>query len=236
MRVLVTRPAEDARETAARLEALGHEAVLAPLLGIEFLDGPEIAVDGAQAVLATSANGVRALARRSNRRDVPLFAIGRQTEHQARSEGFTQVHNADGDSRALAEAVARWAKPAAGSLLHVTSADSDGALVVDLAARGFSATRAGLYRTVLAEHMPKDVSDALRAGALDAVLHFSGRSAEAFRKAVEHEGLGPACANMVSICISAAAARALAPLRFKELRIARKPNQDALLALLGRDG
>ena len=36
MRVLVTRPDDDAEETAAKLIALGHEPIVAPLLEIKF--------------------------------------------------------------------------------------------------------------------------------------------------------------------------------------------------------
>src|SRR5690242_14671803 len=144
MKVLVTRPIEDARETAARLRALGHEAVVSPLLSIAILDGPELALKGVQAILATSANGIRALAQRSPRRDVPVFAVGRQTEHEARTLGFLKVRNADGDSKALAAAAMQWAARDQGSLLHVTAEDSDGALVAELKTRGFEAARAGL--------------------------------------------------------------------------------------------
>ena len=43
MKVLVTRPAEDGAEIAQRLAAMGHEALLAPLLdGANFLDGPPL--------------------------------------------------------------------------------------------------------------------------------------------------------------------------------------------------
>ena len=70
MRVLVTRPEDDARETAVRLKALGHEPILAPLISIRFIDGPDIDLAGVQALIATSSNGVRALARRTSRRDI----------------------------------------------------------------------------------------------------------------------------------------------------------------------
>ena len=65
MRVLVTRPAEDAEETAAELVARGHEPVIAPLVDIRFVEGPPLELDSVQAVLATSRNGVRALSLRT---------------------------------------------------------------------------------------------------------------------------------------------------------------------------
>jgi uroporphyrinogen-III synthase len=83
MRILVTRPAEDGADIARRLGDLGHEALLAPLLQVRFRDGAALELDGVQALLATSANGVRALTRQTERRDVPLFAVGPQTADAA---------------------------------------------------------------------------------------------------------------------------------------------------------
>ncbi|HVZ27131.1 MAG TPA: uroporphyrinogen-III synthase, partial [Rhizomicrobium sp.] len=111
MRVLVTRPLEDGTETARQLAARGHEALLAPLLMTCFFGGPDIALDGVQAILVTSANGIRALARRSQRRDLPVFAVGPQTAAEAKKLGFATVRNASGDAEALARATRGWAKP-----------------------------------------------------------------------------------------------------------------------------
>src|SRR3954470_13143694 len=129
MRILVTRPLEDGREIAARLAEHGHQPLLSPLLEPRFQDGPSLedVLDGVHAVLATSANGVRALARRTARRDLSIFAVGPQTADEARAAGFSDVHSADGDAKALAEATRRWAPPHA-PLLHVCSEDAPGTL------------------------------------------------------------------------------------------------------------
>jgi uroporphyrinogen-III synthase len=83
MRVLVTRPQPDALETANMLIARGHQPIVAPLVRVNYHDGPEIDLSGVQAILATSANGVRALSRRLARRDLPVFAVGPKTAHTA---------------------------------------------------------------------------------------------------------------------------------------------------------
>ena len=120
MRVLVTRPLEDAQETAALLQVRGHEALVAPLFTVKFHGGPRIDLTGVQAVLATSANGVQAISRRTSRRDLPLFAVGPQTAQIARNEGFKLVRSADGDAAALAQAIPAWASAENGALLHAS--------------------------------------------------------------------------------------------------------------------
>src|SRR6185436_13489885 len=104
MRILVTRPLEDGREIARLLAERGHQTLLSPLLEPRFQDGPlpQEALAGVQAVLATSANGIRALIRRTSRRDLSIFAVGPQTADEARGAGFKDVRSADGDAKALA--------------------------------------------------------------------------------------------------------------------------------------
>ena len=230
MRVLVTRPQEDAEETARLLEQCGHQALVAPLLRTDFLDGAVLTLDGVQAVLATSANGVRALARRTDRRDVPLFAVGRQTAAMAKASGFLNVRDADGDAKALGLAAREWADPKLGALLHVRGQESAGALGENLRRDGFTVTEEILY-AVAPLDLTRRAADALRGGSLDAALFFSPRSAQVFRECVLKETL--VVDRLIAVCISPAAGAALAPLRFDEIRVADRPNQDAILASLG---
>jgi uroporphyrinogen-III synthase len=229
VRILVTRPLDDAEETARQLAARGHQVLVAPLLQTRFFDGAPLKLDGVQALLATSANGVRALARRSPRRDLPLFAVGPQTAQAAQAAGFTTVRNADGDARALAQAASVWAQTDKGELLHVSGEDSAGALVETLRESGFAVRRERLYAVVILDLPPQAVA-ALKQGALDAALFFSPRSAGRFRDCVLKETLPTQ--TLMAVCISAATAAALLPLKFAAIRVAQAPNQDALLACL----
>jgi uroporphyrinogen-III synthase len=230
MKVLVTRPIEDSAEIARRLAGMGHEALLAPLLTVKFRDGPQLMLTGIQAILASSANGVRALAARTGAREVPVFAVGPQTAEAAIAAGFIRVRNAEGDAAALADAVPRWANPAAGVLLHAISEEGSGWLAETLAARGFEMRREILYRVEAAVQLPPAVAKALQERAIQAALFFSPRSARVFADCVRQAGLSTS--GMIAVCISASAAQALAGLSFGDLRIAVAPNQDALLACL----
>ncbi|MDP6883999.1 MAG: uroporphyrinogen-III synthase [Rhodospirillales bacterium] len=104
MRLLVTRPRDDAEALAGPLAALGIEILIEPLLGIRYRDGPPPDLAGVQAILATSANGVRALVRRCDDRDVAVFAVGDATARAARAAARGRG----------AAAAAAWAASAAG--------------------------------------------------------------------------------------------------------------------------
>lgn len=227
MRILVTRPLEDGKEIAARLQARGHQPLLAPLLEPRFHDGAELPLSDIQAILLTSANGVRALVRRTPRRDLPVFAVGPQTAEEARRCGFTTVKNADGDARALAEATTRWAAKT-DILLHVCGEDAPGTLADDLSDRGFEVRRAVLYAIAPATRLSAEAEAALRNRELDGALFFSPKSARLFGALAD----GLPTDNLIAFCISPVTAQALSPSAFARLAVAEKPNQDALLALL----
>jgi len=232
MRILVTRPVEDGEEIAARLAEMGHQALLAPLLTVRFHDGPLLEdskpdLAEVQAILATSANGIRALARRTARRDFSIFAVGPQTADEARRCGFIEIKNADGDAKALAEAATRWASRK-GVLLHVCGQDAPGTLAENLGLRGFKVRRCVLYGIEPATQLPLEAIAALKAGALDAAMFFSPRSARIF--GVLADGLPTE--NLAALCISPATAQALISLSFARVAVAARPNQAAMLALV----
>ncbi len=75
MRVIVTRPRGRAEELAARLEALGHEVVVCPLIEIQPVGGP-VETSGYDWVVVTSASGAAELARRRRGPLPRVAAIG----------------------------------------------------------------------------------------------------------------------------------------------------------------
>jgi uroporphyrinogen-III synthase len=88
VRVIVTRPRGQADELAARIEALGHEAVLCPLIEIEPLgDGPVDAA-GYDWLLVTSANAAAELGRRLSGRPARVAAIGEASAARLREAGI----------------------------------------------------------------------------------------------------------------------------------------------------
>jgi uroporphyrinogen-III synthase len=227
MRILVTRPLEDGREIAVRLAERGHQPLLAPLLTPRFHDGPEPDLENVGAILATSANGIRAFSRCTARRDLSIFAVGPQTAAEARKAGFTDVRSADGDAGTLAEATKRWASAKA-ILLHVCAEDAPGTLVENLSASGFTVRRCALYAIEPATVLPAEAKAALQEGALDAAMFFSPRTARIFAALAD----GLPVQDLAAFCISPATAQALSPLTFARVAVAARPNQDAMLALV----
>jgi uroporphyrinogen-III synthase len=234
MRILISRPQEDAARLAELLRARGHQPLCASLLSVRFFDGPELTFESVSAIVVTSANGVRAFACRTERRDLRIFAVGPQTADAARKAGFENVECADGDASTLAEEVLGWVKPEDGVLLHAASADTEGQLKTQLAEEGYTVDEIVLYEVVALHKLPEIAREALVHHALDAAVVFSPRSGQALRDCIQRAGLAEACKNIAAVCISSATAVALEPLVFRRVIVAERPNQAAMLDAVER--
>jgi uroporphyrinogen-III synthase len=232
LRALVTRPRAEAASLAEALAARGIEAILEPLLDIHYRDVPAPDLTGVQAILCTSANGVRALARSSSERHRPLLAVGDATAGRARAEGFARVESASGNVANLARLVRERLRPEDGPLLHVAGSEIAGDLAGDLGAHGFVVERAVLYEARPAAALSAPTVRALDAGIVDFALFFSPRTATIFAGLAERGGLVAALRTATAISISAAADKALAGVAFRARCIAATPDQPGLLAAL----
>jgi len=229
MQALVTRPREEAETLAAALAARSVDALIEPLIEIHFRASEPLDLAGVQAVLCTSANGVRALSRVSGERALPIFAVGDATAARARAEGFCAVESAGGDVNDLIRLAAARLHPAGGRLLHVAGTAIAGNLAEALAARGFWVERQMLYEARPAGALSSTAVGGLRSGSVAFALFFSPRTAAVFARLADSAGVADSCRRVTALAISAVADAALAGLPWFHRRIARRPNQSALL-------
>jgi uroporphyrinogen-III synthase len=229
---LVTRPREEAEGLAAALAARGVQALIEPLIEVRFRAAAPPDFNGVQALLCTSANGVRALARVSGERRISLLAVGDATAARARAEGFASVASAGGNAADLARLAAEILRPQNGRLLHVSGSAIAGDLVGDLRARGFAIERLVLYDARPISGLSEVTVHALRSGKIDFALFFSLRTAASFVELAKTAGIAEDCERITALSISAATDTALAGLAWRERRIAASPDQQALLCQL----
>jgi uroporphyrinogen-III synthase len=233
VRLLLTRPEPDVQRTATALRAQGHDVAIAPLLRIVPIADAPIGVGPWAAILITSANASHAIsahARVRPLRALPVFAVGRRSAEAMASAGFADVTSADGNVNDLARLVAARLRPAA-RLLYLAGEERSGDLAGDLCARGFAVETTPIYRAIAATGLPPAAADALAAG-IDGVLHFSRRSAEAYVEAAQAAGMLAKALKPVHFCLSAQVAEPLAQAGAADIRVAGRPNEAALFALI----
>ena len=228
--VLITRPEPGGGETAARVAALGFRPIVAPLLEIRELRTQLPPSGTVQAVVAASGNAIPPLPR--SHFDLPLFAVGEATAARARAAGFVRVSSADGDAAALAALVAQSCDAHAGPLLLACGRGQGTALVAKLRTRGFAVIRRVVYAAVPVDTLPNVARDALAAGALRAAMFFSAETARQCMTLLNAAELGETVRPVEALAIGKPAAMALEGLPWRRIRVAARPNQDAMLALL----
>lgn len=212
MRILVTRPLPGGESTAARLRALGHEVMLAPLMATEAIAWAPPDMPPA-AIMLTSAFAAR-LADAAAYHPLPLFAVGAATARAAADAGFTDVRDGGGTVQALLDTVA-----GAGfaSILHLAGENRTPVVIP----HGLHVETRTVYRARL-----------LPLAALpntDWVLLYSPRTAAHF--AAEVDRLGKR--HITAIAAISTAALAAAGLGWRRAVAAVRPDEDALLASIG---
>lgn len=236
--VLVTRPEPEASETARRLRALGFAPVTSPLLAIAPVPARLPPPSRLQAIIVGSINAVRALPGRF--RPVPLLAVGDATADSACAQGFRDVRSARGDARDLAALAATELAPEAGPLLLPTRAGEGLRLAADLRAHGFAVLRRVVYAARPARALSAPARAALLNGGIDVAVFFSASAARTFARIIAGGAVAGRLGGVTALAISETAAAELADLGFRAVRVAARPDQDHLLALLptcgGRDG
>jgi uroporphyrinogen-III synthase len=241
MAILVTRPQPDNDATGAALRASGYAVLAAPMLRFERVMLNLDAAAPPDAVIVTSANALRALAEQPALPallQLPLFAVGDRTAQAARDAGFAQVVSAKGDAGALRDGVVKRAKKLGlkngASLLYLAGADLSRDLAGELGAHGFHVVTQTTYRMAPVAGLPDDVIAAFAAGTIDAVTHYSRRSARAFFQAAGHDGVEISALALPHCCLSEAIAAVARDAGASQVIAAATPDEAALFAALAR--
>jgi uroporphyrinogen-III synthase len=235
MRLLVTRPEPDALKLGAVLEEAGHEAVVEPLLSVSFEGGDPVELDGAQALIATSRNALRALKASPaliEARRLPLFAVGKATAAEARAQGFEMVITGAGTAVQLAAHIVSAIDPAAGLIVHLAGDTLAADLAGTLEAHGFRVMQPVVYRMVPATTFADSTVEQFAEGEIDGVILMSPRTAAIYADLVRKHGLGAAVRTLPHFCLSAAVARRLEPLGPVPTMVAEAPRLEEVLALI----
>src|SRR5262249_60690023 len=95
-------------------------------------------------------------------------------------------------------------------LLYCAGEDRAGDPAGALQSHGLRVETAIVYRSVMVTELTPKVRDALAGGMIDAVLHYSARTAAAFVAAVTAAGVGDLSIQIRHLCLSAQVAAPLA--------------------------
>ena len=241
MAVLVTRPHPDDETTAASLRARGFDVLRAPMLRFEPVAVHEDLNARYSAVIVTSANALRGIEphlKGHRMLELPLFAVGDHTAAAARRAGFTHVVSANGDAANLRDLVLASLKAKelkkASTLLYLAGAEISRDLASELEESGFRVVTQTTYRMIAVKSLPRETCDAFAANQVEAVLHYSQRSARAFLDAARAAGVEISALAIPQCCISATVASVVRDAGATQVVVAATPDENALFEALER--
>ena len=237
MKLLVTRPEPDGTALKAHLVAQGHEVILEPLIEIDTRDADPIELGGVQALIATSRNGLRALAETpeiESARGYPLFAVGPGTAATARALGFEIVVEGPATGRDLIAFIAEKAEVNGGPLLHLAGDKLAFDFATELKRLGFVVLQPIVYQSHAVDRLSGSTAARLGRNEIEGVLLLSPRTAAVFARLMDRHGLQEASRRLTYFCISQVTADQLADLRPSAIEIAARPNLHEVLALTAR--
>ena len=237
MRILVTRPLPEGADVAKGLRQAGYRPLLSPVLEIRPLP-PSFAQGTFDAIVVTSARAFLAdwvpglLAEHAG---IPVYAAGSNTTSAARqlerAAGRTEsrVVCLSYDARGLASMLA----PCPPSrFLYLAGRDRKSHVETLLSNAGHRVVATETYAALAATQFNPRTLIAFHAGEIDAVMHYSRRSAKIFLDLAKNANLTEKALHLQHYCISADTAEPLRAIGALLLQVAAKPDESSLFAMI----
>lgn len=238
---IITRPEEDAGFLQQELINAGLTVHLAPMIAIQFEEAIALEDKPYQAVLFTSANGVRALQTATMPHRLvgaKAICVGPASAAVARSAGFNEIIRAsETNVSGMIATIKNELSAANGPLLYPSGRQVSGDLETVLTAHGFEVDRRIVYEARAMQTLPDSVATILAKNVPAMVLLYSVRTAKIWCNGVEREGFSAAAANLVYYCLSQAVGDVIRD-HFGSgaaTLVCQRPDDAAMIELITRD-
>ncbi len=233
-KIWVTRPKIDAQNQIQILSALHIKSVCYPLLQIAFNKTPlHMDTNSCQAVVFTSANGVRAYVKKGGHRHIPVFVVGDVTCATAQQYDFTTIYTARGDVVSLSDMIKEKLSPKEGYIYHPAStvvARDLGTLLQDC---GYTVHREAIYTVHPCMEISTHIQRQIHMGIIRGVILMSPRTADIFAQIVKKYVLQTE--NLHIFALSKAVADKLQSVINAHIHIAHYPNFVQVLRHIKRE-
>lgn len=207
--VLLTRPEPAATQTSKLFMAAGIKVVKEPLMEISFLDAPSLSLDSYQAILTTSSMAIRALARISTNKNIPLWCVGEASKQAAQELGFENILTPERHKENAQGLIARIKENLhfdKGPLLYIRGDHIQTDLKEILNIFGYRIDSMILYNSVSKNVFSDQVKDFLSTQhnySIKGITFFSLRTVDIFFKLCQKERVFPKFENFIALSLSA---------------------------------
>lgn len=224
MKILITRPLEEAKILANTLEILGYQTILAPLLEIKFTKDVDFnQLYNYQAIIITSRNSIKAISEVD--KDLKLLIVGKESYYYAKSLGFLNCIFAGENIEQLKENIPNY-----NNLLYLSGAE----ITDDLKNLKQKIDRKIIYKAEQITNPSKELLEFIKQDQLKICLFLSARTAQAFANIIANNGLKQYCKSIISLTLSNKIAHNLEQLHFNSCYVTQEPTLDSLVNLINR--
>lgn len=229
--VVITRPIEQSRMLAGKIQFLGYKVFLSPLL--EIIPIPkQLNLSPVQAIVFTSANAIVPFSKANSERNLPVYAVGKATARVAEIFNFNNISIGKQNAESLIGQIVNKHSPKDGLILHISGETVTSSVEKVLLKHGFKVERQILYRAEAATQLCSGAIKAIKTGEVKIILFFSPRTAKIFVNLMKMEGYERFCSDMIALCLSDSVASNLPFNVWKKILVADAPQTDAMIEAL----
>ncbi|KAB2835784.1 MAG: uroporphyrinogen-III synthase [Caedimonadaceae bacterium] len=231
MRILITRPHQQAEEFAAELRSAGFQnLMLEPLLSIRPIEHVTLNLDDVKNLVITSQNAVFSLLKSSAPKDIKIFVVGVRTAEKLREAGYCNLYVGNHGGEDLYPLIQNHIKDRREKILHPAGLFMKESLQNLLKEGGYCYSALPVYRADPISTLRPTTEKALMDGEIDVITFFSPRTAEIFVKLTSSMTINRE--NVVVCCASNAIMQKISHLSWQSVLVAENPHGMSMIELL----
>lgn len=224
MKILITRPIDEAIFLADKLKLLGYSPIISPLLKIEFCCDLNLQnLSQYEALIISSKNAIKAIIEAD--KNVKLLIVGKETTAFARSLGFCNSIYMGENIAELKNKLSAYNK-----LLYLSGED----ITDTLSNIGSDIDRKIVYKAKAVISLPPEFIDFIKQDQLRACLFFSARTARLFVEFIKKYALESYCSNIIALTLSTKIAHNLDCINFKSCYVSSESTLESLVKLISK--
>ncbi|MGN6670474.1 MAG: uroporphyrinogen-III synthase [Candidatus Nucleicultricaceae bacterium] len=231
MRILITRPLQQAEEFATELRCGGFpDVMLEPLLTIHPIEQAALNFDDVGGVIVTSQNAIFSLLKNAAPKNIKIFAVGAKTAQKLREEGYHNLHVGPHAGEDLYPLIQEHLHDRNEKLLHPAGLFMKESLQRLLKDEDYNYQAVPVYRADPISALSSVTEKALQNREIEIITFFSPRTAEIFVKltgamTIDRE-------NIVVCCASEQIMQKVNYLPWKSVHVAASPQSFSVIELL----
>lgn len=214
--ILLTRPIENSKKTAAKLLKLGLKSKILPVLKIDYFHKSDLQIEKFDAVLITSKHAAKNVYKSPYLRNIPLFIVGEKVAEYFKANNSKYIFK---NSDELLNLIRSNLKSGS-RILYICGNFIANSLDFKLENLGYEITKEEVYKSTPTDEktLPKDINK---------ILFYSPKTAEIFSSKFKEQ-----LSQIEAICISKNTANNLNKNQFKNIKVAIEPTEESIFELL----